>query len=42
MKMKFNSNVCDGCHDLTQKAPSFNDFGIAFVKENDYRIRFGL
>ena len=28
----------NGCHDLMQKAPNFND--VAIVSENDYRIHF--
>ena len=32
--------VCNGCHDLMQKAMNFNDVVIASVKGNDYRIHF--
>ena len=28
------------CHDLMQKAMSFNDVTIVYVKENAYRIHF--
>ena len=34
----FQPKVCDGCHDLMQKAMSFNDVAIVPVKGNDYRI----
>ena len=29
-----------GCHDLLQKAVSFNNIAIVYVKENAYRINF--
>ena len=32
--------LCNGCHDLMQKAMSFNDVVIVSIKENDYRIHF--
>ena len=32
--------LCNGCHDLMQKAMNFTDVGIASIKENDYRIHF--
>ena len=32
--------LCNGCHDLIQKATSFNDTAIASIKKNDYRIHF--
>ena len=32
--------LCNGCHDLMQKAMNFNDDAIAFIKGNDYRIHF--
>ena len=32
--------LCNGCHDLMQKAMNFNDVAIASIKENDYRIHF--
>ena len=37
---RFQSKVCDSCHDFMQKAVSFNDAAIAFVKGNDYRTHF--
>ena len=32
--------LCNGCHDLIQKAMSFNDCAILSIKGNDYRIQF--
>ena len=32
--------LCNGCHDLTQKAMSFNDAAIIYVKESAYRTQF--
>ena len=32
--------VCNGCHDLMQKAMSFNNVAILYVKRNAYRIHF--
>ena len=36
----YESYLCNGCHDLMQKATNFNDVGIISIKENDYRIPF--
>ena len=33
-------NLCDGCHDLMQKAMSFDDPAIVSIKGYDYRIHF--
>ena len=30
--------LCNGCHDLMQKAMNFNDVAIVSIKGNDYRI----
>ena len=30
----FQPKACDGCHDLTQKAMSFNNVGFVLVKGN--------
>ena len=30
--------LCNGCHDLIQKAMNFNDVTIVSIKGNDYRI----
>ena len=32
--------LCNECHDLMQKAMSFNDVTIVSIKGNDYRIHF--
>ena len=32
--------LCNGCHDLMQKAMNFNDVAIVSVKRNDCRIHF--
>ena len=31
---------CNGCHDLKQKAMSYNNIAIIYVKGNAYRIHF--
>ena len=37
---KYEPYLCNGCHDLMQKAMSFNNIAIAYVKGNAYRINF--
>ena len=37
---KYDPYLCHVCHDLTQKAMSFNDIAIIYVKESAYRIHF--
>ena len=37
---KYEPYLCNGCHDLTQKAMSFNNVAIVYVKGNAYRINF--
>ena len=32
---KYEPYLCNGCHDLMQKATNFNDVAIVFVKRND-------
>ena len=39
-KFNYEPYLCNGCHDLMQKAMSFNDVAIVSVKVNDYRIHF--
>ena len=34
----YQPHLCNGCHNLMQKAMSFNDVAIVSVKGNDYRI----
>ena len=36
----FKPYLCNGCHDLMQKAISFNDVAVVYVKESAYRIHF--
>ena len=36
----YEKYLCNGCHDLTQKAMNFNDVAIGSIQENDYRIHF--
>ena len=40
VNFKFKIKVCNGCHDLMQKAMSFIDVATASVKRNYYKIRF--
>ena len=37
---KHEPYLCNGCHDLMQKAMSFNNIAIVYVKGNAYRINF--
>ena len=37
---KYKPYLCNGCHDLMQKAMCFNNVAIVYVKENSYRIHF--
>ena len=32
--------LCNGCHDLMQKAMNFNDVAIVSIKGNNYRVYF--
>ena len=36
----YQKYLCNGCHDLIQKAMNFNDVAIVSIKGNDYRIHF--
>ena len=36
----YEPHLCNGCHDLMQKAMNFNDLAIVSIKGNDYRIHF--
>ena len=38
----FQSKACDGCHDFTQKAISFNDIATAALKEIIIDFIFGM
>ena len=37
---KYEPYLCNGCHDLMQKAMSFNNIAIVYVKGSAYRIHF--
>ena len=37
---KYEPHFCDGCHGLMQKAVSFIDAAIFYVKGSAYRIHF--
>ena len=37
---KYEPHLCNGCHSLMQKAVSFNDIAIVYVKGSAYRIHF--
>ena len=37
---KYEKYLYNGCHNLMQKAMSFNNVAIVYVKENAYRISF--
>ena len=37
---KYEPYLCNACHDLMQKAISFNNIAIAYVEGNAYRIHF--
>ena len=39
--IKYETYLCNGCDDLMQKAMSFNDVAIVYVKGSAYRIHFG-
>ena len=38
--LKYEKYLCNVCHNLMQKAMSFNDVAIAYVKGSAYRIHF--
>ena len=37
---KYEPFLCNGCHNLMQKAMSFNNVAIVYVKGSAYRIHF--
>ena len=39
-KFIYEPYICNGCHDLMQKAVSFKNVAIVSIKGNDYRIYF--
>ena len=36
----YDPYLCNGCHDLMQKAVSFKNVAVVSIKGNDYRINF--
>ena len=40
ISFRYESYLCNGCHDLMQRAISFNDVAIVYVKGSAYRIHF--
>ena len=36
----YEKYLCNGCHDLMQKAMNFNDVAVVCIKGNYYRIHF--
>ena len=37
---KYEPYLCNSCHDLMQKAMSFDDVAIVYVKESAFKIHF--
>ena len=37
---KYEKDLCNGCDDLMQKAMSFNNVAVVYVKRSAYRIHF--
>ena len=37
---KYEPHLCNGCLNLIQKAVSFNNIGIVYIKGSAYRIHF--
>ena len=37
---KYEKYLCNGCHDLMQKAMNFNNVAIVYVKGIPYRVHF--
>ena len=37
---KYEPCICNGCHDLMQKAMNFSDVAILSIKRRDYRTHF--
>ena len=40
INFKYEPHLCNGCHGLMQKAVSFNNVAIVYVKQSAYRIHF--
>ena len=41
-KFNYERYLCNGCHDIMQKTMNFNDFALASINGNDYRILFRI
>ena len=40
ISFKYEPYLCNGCHDLMQKAMGFNNIAIVYIKGSAYRIHF--
>ena len=40
LNFKYEAHLCNGCHSLIQKAVSFSNAAIVYVKGSAYRIHF--
>ena len=40
LNRNYDLYLCNGCHDLMQKAMNFKNVAIVSIKGNDYRIHF--
>ena len=40
INFRFQTKVCNGCHDMTEMSMSLNDVAFVTVGRNDYRIHF--
>ena len=40
INFKYEPYLCDGCHDLIQKAMGFNNIAIVYIEKNAYTIHF--
>ena len=40
ISFKYRSYLCNGCHDLIQKAMSFNNIAIVYTNGSVYKIHF--
>ena len=40
ISMKYQPYLCNGCHDLMQKAMNFNNIAIVYITGSAYRIHF--
>ena len=40
ISFKYEPYLCNGCYDLMQKAMSFNNIAVVYIKGSAYRIHF--